>query len=874
MSGCNNLQKSTQASPDMKRSMGFHICMFILSILLSLPGLKCATLQKMDKREAVQIMEHSPLKRETEERRKGNASNLETRAGSSAQTVWPATSEDLHGASTTPSETSLTNTLATKNETKHHGLLPNEDVIPTVWMIAADAENSSIQRQHKKSIEKEMLTAAVTTASSHPDLEVEVFSGTSSRTAVGTSKEEEPGFTRTSHNQFFTVDDKEDRKEGGINSKYPFTSQINTEEMLTTNPRTRFFKKFYGHSTISLLHVDQKSTTDNGGLISSVVSLEELSTASVKQLRTKAYLSQNTDMSDATRDKITASNVSDDTVLNEEWDDTKVASDQIKHIERGNTTQIYHMASVSPEVWNDDQASRTVVPLISPTDASTMKTDLTNIGTAESLLINMQEGELQTAFTGQGIGDTTAVQGETSVPQNTLLVQHEERISMILPVTVAPITDAKVETHAPTRTMFKGVHIASPQRLPLGLGTAIMRHFSEPDWSWQWPNAAPSSCSRTSIQDISCERDQNMETHFFQTEVTATLTPFILVWNISRSFYPFDYREDYLPPWVRVIFLHPFLLTACKVAGVSEVTAEASQETTSVITSIHLTHGMAEVSGLMVPQGKPTSEMQTISSISQLWKKPASVAAVVSHTASPSSFAQTAEDLNTVPGQDGLLAISEAATSPVGIKLQMEETELVTMATTASIPSENTAMAPALREASTTPAYGPDKLQSEEEDEEEEDEEEEEEEDDEEEEEDEEKDTDATDESVEGDVELPAITLPGLFSHEPLGDSRIPTQMEGLGFRVPDSLAWEHRNQGLVRSWMEKLKDKAGYMSGMLVPVGVGIAGAFFILGALYSIKIINRRRKNGYKRHKKKREFNSMQDRVMLLADSSEDEF
>nr|XP_033806999.1 armadillo-like helical domain-containing protein 4 isoform X4 [Geotrypetes seraphini] len=764
MSGCNNLQKSTQASPDMKRSMGFHICMFILSILLSLPGLKCATLQKMDKREAVQIMEHSPLKRETEERRKGNASNLETRAGSSAQTVWPATSEDLHGASTTPSETSLTNTLATKNETKHHGLLPNEDVIPTVWMIAADAENSSIQRQHKKSIEKEMLTAAVTTASSHPDLEVEVFSGTSSRTAVGTSKEEEPGFTRTSHNQFFTVDDKEDRKEGGINSKYPFTSQINTEEMLTTNPRTRFFKKFYGHSTISLLHVDQKSTTDNGGLISSVVSLEELSTASVKQLRTKAYLSQNTDMSDATRDKITASNVSDDTVLNEEWDDTKVASDQIKHIERGNTTQIYHMASVSPEVWNDDQASRTVVPLISPTDASTMKTDLTNIGTAESLLINMQEGELQTAFTGQGIGDTTAVQGETSVPQNTLLVQHEERISMILPVTVAPITDAKVETHAPTRTMFKGV---------------------------------------------------------------------------------------------------------------SEVTAEASQETTSVITSIHLTHGMAEVSGLMVPQGKPTSEMQTISSISQLWKKPASVAAVVSHTASPSSFAQTAEDLNTVPGQDGLLAISEAATSPVGIKLQMEETELVTMATTASIPSENTAMAPALREASTTPAYGPDKLQSEEEDEEEEDEEEEEEEDDEEEEEDEEKDTDATDESVEGDVELPAITLPGLFSHEPLGDSRIPTQMEGLGFRVPDSLAWEHRNQGLVRSWMEKLKDKAGYMSGMLVPVGVGIAGAFFILGALYSIKIINRRRKNGYKRHKKKqREFNSMQDRVMLLADSSEDEF
>ncbi|XP_076201800.1 armadillo-like helical domain-containing protein 4 isoform X2 [Aptenodytes patagonicus] len=83
------------------------------------------------------------------------------------------------------------------------------------------------------------------------------------------------------------------------------------------------------------------------------------------------------------------------------------------------------------------------------------------------------------------------------------------------------------------------------------------------------------------------------------------------------------------------------------------------------------------------------------------------------------------------------------------------------------------------------------------------------------------------------------------------------------------------RLESEVRSWMEKLKDKAGYMSGMLVPVGVGIAGALFILGALYSIKIMNRRRRNGSKRHKRKqREFNSMQDRVMLLADSSEDEF
>uniref|UniRef100_A0A4X2LNP7 Armadillo like helical domain containing 4 n=1 Tax=Vombatus ursinus TaxID=29139 RepID=A0A4X2LNP7_VOMUR len=145
----------------------------------------------------------------------------------------------------------------------------------------------------------------------------------------------------------------------------------------------------------------------------------------------------------------------------------------------------------------------------------------------------------------------------------------------------------------------------------------------------------------------------------------------------------------------------------------------------------------------------------------------------------------------------------------------------------------------------------------------------------EEEEEEEDKDEDSLDESMEGDTELPGFTLPGITSQEPRLDRGNLEPLEGVSYQVPDAIEWEQQNQGLVRSWMEKLKDKAGYMSGMLAPVGVGIAGALFILGALYSIKIMNRRRRNGFKRHKRKqREFNSMQDRVMLLADSSEDEF
>ncbi|XP_053529188.1 armadillo-like helical domain-containing protein 4 isoform X2 [Artibeus jamaicensis] len=162
-----------------------------------------------------------------------------------------------------------------------------------------------------------------------------------------------------------------------------------------------------------------------------------------------------------------------------------------------------------------------------------------------------------------------------------------------------------------------------------------------------------------------------------------------------------------------------------------------------------------------------------------------------------------------------------------------------------------------------------------EEDEDEEDEEEEDEEEEDEEEDEEDKDADSLDEGLDDDAEPRGFTLPGITSQEPGLEPENVDLLEGATYQGPDSIEWEQQNQGLVRSWMEKLKDKAGYMSGMLVPVGVGIAGALFILGALYSLKVMNRRRRNGFKRHKRKqREFNSMQDRVMLLADSSEDEF
>ncbi|VCW97983.1 unnamed protein product [Gulo gulo] len=272
-----------------------------------------------------------------------------------------------------------------------------------------------------------------------------------------------------------------------------------------------------------------------------------------------------------------------------------------------------------------------------------------------------------------------------------------------------------------------------------------------------------------------------------------------------------------------------------------------------------------------------TSGVPAVTQLSRRWEP---LPSTVSTTAVPLSSEVTSalEDLIdtiTRPNEELFTPVWGSPVTPPGI---IEEApSLFPVLPDSEASSESRTVVPSISHVNTAASYGLDQLESEEgeEDEDEEDEEEEDEEEEDEEEDEEDKDTESLDDSLDGDTELPGFTLPGITSREPGFEQGNLGPLDGATDQVPDAIEWEQQNQGLVRSWMEKLKDKAGYMSGMLVPVGVGIAGALFILGALYSIKVMNRRRRNGFKRHKRKqREFNSMQDRVMLLADSSEDEF
>ncbi|XP_034755805.1 uncharacterized protein LOC117961335 isoform X2 [Etheostoma cragini] len=127
-----------------------------------------------------------------------------------------------------------------------------------------------------------------------------------------------------------------------------------------------------------------------------------------------------------------------------------------------------------------------------------------------------------------------------------------------------------------------------------------------------------------------------------------------------------------------------------------------------------------------------------------------------------------------------------------------------------------------------------------------------------------------SEESVEDESEEDLTETPKTFSTQPPYSP------------IPPPPVWVQRNQGLMRSWVELIREKAGYVSGMLAPVGIGITGALLIVGALYSIRMIHRKRRNSFKHQRRKvrqpeqpREpGTSRQDQAMLLADSSEDEF
>lgn len=69
-----------------------------------------------------------------------------------------------------------------------------------------------------------------------------------------------------------------------------------------------------------------------------------------------------------------------------------------------------------------------------------------------------------------------------------------------------------------------------------------------------------------------------------------------------------------------------------------------------------------------------------------------------------------------------------------------------------------------------------------------------------------------------------------------------------------NGFTWIRRVYDSAQVWPLRIHPRqAGYVSGMLAPVGIGITGALLIVGALYSIRMIHRKRRNSFKHQRRK---------------------
>ncbi|XP_076978643.1 armadillo-like helical domain-containing protein 4 isoform X1 [Tamandua tetradactyla] len=756
----------------MSRPTVLHICLAFCSLLLLNFASQCLAFPTVERREI------SDIYKEEGQSERTSSEDLENSSVTSKLMLQQVVSKDPLVVSVGPSETSLNKVFPVNEETHPIGAsltqpngfgvyIPTESIVPGDKQVfgSRQPERMSPESRFSKAMQAITVTAAVSLTI---DEKEEPFNSANIQPVGEGTTETTQGFLKYLDNQLSATGNQEE-----VSLGHSRPSFVNTDEMLTTNPRTEKLETATEHSTTSFPSDEPTAGSEPGNLMpnrersSQMTADNSQVTATKHQLATSVY----TPSVEPETDSLlrawevppgVSTAVPPASESNDEWDDTKLESvSQIRAPKLGENTETQVRMETS-------QATHLI--------RNTMEggETLTKAAEGPSYVLIAPGDERSTAFSDPGSFTPTSLTEDIKVSvvnlfQNTgaFTESNKENDAMLFLETAASISEYESEAYQQLGNTFQDIFTQE-------MTTAIQ-------------------------------------------EAEAALSPVT-------------------PEQVSI------LKTASEGGGTEEGNKPSSPS--------------SDVSGRLEP-----------------------LATAVSTTALPLSLKVTpaVEDLMdtvTGPNEEFFTPVLGFPVTPPGV---MEEVASISPELSASkAPSETRTIVPSIGLVNTAASYGLDQLESEEgEDEDEEDEEEEDEDEEDEEEEEGDKEADSLDESLDGDTELPGFTLPGLTSQEPgleLGDLN---PLEGATYRVPDAIEWEQQSRGLVRSWMEKLKDKAGYMSGMLVPVGVGIAGALFILGALYSIKVMNRRRRNGFKRHKRKqREFNSMQDRVMLLADSSEDEF
>lgn len=221
---------SAVPSTTMKRSLVFHICGVLYSILLLSPNATCLSLKRLEKRNIP----------------KGNG-DFDGTVNSNPDNILPPTPSTLEKEMNMSSyATSSGNVLAdSKDSHNNSSLLSNS----TAGEISSETSHLGLiigtgpTGQGKTSGENRVLTTAGSTTDYIPSAAswVEANKGNADESFLPTE------------------DNNGDLKQSNLEN----SSQVNTIEMLTTNPRTSLVETEMDYSTVSSRLVDQSLTTVN-----------------------------------------------------------------------------------------------------------------------------------------------------------------------------------------------------------------------------------------------------------------------------------------------------------------------------------------------------------------------------------------------------------------------------------------------------------------------------------------------------------------------------------------------------------------------------------------------------------------------------------
>ncbi|XP_002913057.2 armadillo-like helical domain-containing protein 4 isoform X1 [Ailuropoda melanoleuca] len=779
----------------MSRPIVLHICLAFCSLVLLNFATQCVAFPKMERREIAHV--HA----EIGQPERMNTDDLENDSVTPRCTPQLVVSEDPMMVLAGPSATSLNKVFPTKKEAHPVGaglMQPNSPDIYTATETVVPAKEEVFVSSQPETVSPEsrlsdaVLTSPIpATAPLNIDKKEEHFGSTIIQPLVEGTTEATQGFLKYADDQLFASESQERVSLGHLPS-----SDVNTKEMLTANPRTEKSEADTEHRAAFFPGAEPIVGTEPG--------------SPMPEREKPSQMTADHTQATATKHRLTTSEY---TLSVEPETDRLLGAPGFPV----SVSAAVPAASVSSDAWDDiklEHLSQIKTPKLGDDIETQVGTETSQIAqeTDNDPVEGMEEGKPVTEASDMALG---LLEGEAPMGTALLMAQGEAPSSAFTDQSsftpTSPVEDRKVSVVSLLQDTADFMESTRENDAMVFLETTVS--ISEYEAEARQPLGNP-------LKDIIT---QEMTTAVEETEATLSLV------------------------------MQEQEVSTLEVTGENGKTEE----------------GRGSLSA--------TSAVPAVTQLSRRWEPRPTM---VSATAVPLSFEVTSalEDLMdtlTRPNEELFTPVWGSPVTPPGI---MEEApSLFPVLPDAEASSERRTVVPSISHVNTAASYGLDQLESEEgeEDEDEEDEEEEDEEEEAEEEDEEDHDAEPLDESLDGDAELPGFTLPGITSQEPGSEQGNLGPLDGATYQVPDAIEWEQQNQGLVRGWMEKLKDKAGYMSGMLVPVGVGIAGALFILGALYSIKVMNRRRRNGFKRHKRKqREFNSMQDRVMLLADSSEDEF